>query len=86
MAGGRVTRSPCASKAGVAILTKRGVPDGGDLEETLEGLAGVRARLRGEGSTLGDVGRMGPRTSAVVPRWFHPERISGDLRTPQTAK
>jgi AbrB family looped-hinge helix DNA binding protein len=61
-------------EGGVAILTKRGVPDGDDLEEILEGLAGVRARLRGEGLDAVAVVREGRRelerrSWAALGRW-----------------
>jgi AbrB family looped-hinge helix DNA binding protein len=45
----------------VAILSKRGEPHGHSLEETLEALAGVRARLRGRGLDAVAVVREGRR-------------------------
>ncbi len=48
-------------EGGVAILSKRGEPHGHDLEEALEALAGVRARLRGGGLDAVAVVREGRR-------------------------
>jgi AbrB family looped-hinge helix DNA binding protein len=59
---------------GVAILTKRGVTDGGDVEEMPEDLAGVRARVRGDGLDAVAVLREGRRELerrawAALGRW-----------------
>lgn len=59
---GRITiPKPARDALGVAILSKRGVPDREDLEDLLRDLADVRARLRGRGLDAVAVVRAGRR-------------------------
>lgn len=69
-------------EGGVAILSKRGERHSYDLEETLEALAGVRARLRGRGLDAVAVVREGRdelerRSWAALGRWERAIRGTG---------